>query len=156
MTTLIKNKPFKKGNTWHYPELPSGMRKANYQDFSILSEELVFGINILLKAEDYEARNIQTRQELQNYSSEIAAGKVFIEKLPYKQFGLWMYPKIPVGCRAARQSDFITADNSLIENVDFLILSSLTNQYEAHRTTTMDRFIDYIDWIPYNRVFVKA
>jgi len=155
----IKTGPYKKEGIWNYPELPDGMRAATLIDFSILSDELVFGINILFKPDvlhDYQAWNIGTVADMQKWEQEILAGKVFFAKMPYKQFGLWYYPNTPLGCRAALLSDFFTADNEIKPGIDFLVLGSLKNEYEAHRTSTAERFACWLDWLPVGRVFVKS
>lgn len=154
-----KKGPYKADGIWNYPELPAGMIQANPVDFAILSDELVFGINILHKPDvlqDYQARNISTAAELENWNTEILAGKVFIDKMPYKQFGLWFYPRFPLGCRRAMLSDFFTADDEIIPGIDFLVLGSVNTEYEAHRTTTAERFASWFNWIPAGRVFIKS
>ena len=132
--------PYKSKGTWNYTELPEGMRKAMLDDFSILSDELVFGINILFKPDaihDYQAFNIGNTQELNNWKTKILAGNVFVDKLPYKQFGLWYYPRLPLVCRRAMLSDFFTANVDIISGVDFVVLGSLKNDYEVDQASTL-------------------
>jgi len=150
-------KPYKKDGIWNYPSLPEGMRVAKPADFNVLSDEVVFGINILYKpagSTDYQARNIRDKANLAQWHSDIIAGNVYIEKLPYKQ-GLWYYPRYPLSCRTAQFSDFLTADNTIIAGVDFVVMSNVTTDYEAHRTSTIERFIPWLDWVQAGRVFVK-
>ena len=150
-------KPYKKEGIWHYPELPAGMRTATISDFEIITPELRFGVNILFKPDllDYQANNIRNAENLEKWKSDITAGKVFVDKLPYKQRGLYYYPSYPIGCRPAAYSDFLTSDNSVIINVDFLVLSSISTEYEAHRTSTLEKLIPWLDWLAAGRVFVK-
>ena len=80
-------KPYKKDGIWNYPELPAGMREATIANFEILTGEVVFGINILYKPGidmDYQAHNIHNKSVLQNWKKYIDAGKVYIDKIPYK------------------------------------------------------------------------
>lgn len=156
MTTATLTKPYKKDGIWHYPELPDGMRQATLIDFNIITPELVFGINILLQsADNYQARIIRNATDLKKFSPDIVAGKVFVDKLPYKEQGLWYYPSKPLGCRNAVFSDFLTSDHEIKTGIDFLVLGSFTTEYEAHRTGTIERFVDWLDWIPAGRVFIK-
>ncbi len=157
IATQVK-KPYKQDGIWNYPELPAGMRQAKPADFSILTDEVVFGINILFKPnglKDYQAHCIRDKSNLLHWESDIARGYVYIDKLPYKQRGLWYYPKCPLGCRAALFSDFLT-NNEVKPGIDFLVLSSTDAEYEAHRTSTTERFVSWLDWIPAGRVFIKS
>lgn len=151
-------KPYLKDGFWNYPGLPAGFREAVPSDFSILSDELVFGINCLFKRDihsDYEARCIRTVSELDKWKPDIIAGKVFIDKLPYKDRGLWVYPSLPLGCRKASFAHFLTAGNEIIPEIDFLVIGSGTTEYEAHRTGTIERFIPWLDWVQVGRVYIK-
>ena len=154
-----KKGPYKQDGIWNYPELPSGMRKAALIDFSILSDELIFGINILHKPDalhDYQAQNITGAPALDAWTAEILAGNVYVDKMPYKQFGLWFYPRFPLGCRRALLSDFFTTDLELKTGINFLVLGSVNTEYEAHCTSTADRFATWLEWIPAGRVFIKS
>jgi hypothetical protein len=154
-----QTKPYKKDGIWNYPELPAGMRKAVPADFDILTSELVFGINILNKPDvlsDYQARCIRDRTALKEWSEDIAAGKVFVDKLPYKENGLWYYPGYPLGCRKAILNDFFTVDLEIKPGIDFLVLGTGVQEYEAHRTSELERFAAWLDWIPAGRIFVKS
>jgi len=152
-------KPYKQDNIWNYPELPEGMRQAQIKDFSILTDELVFGINILFKPnglKDYQAHNILNAQKLTQWIPDIKAGTVYIGKLPYKQNGLWYYPSYPLCCRVAVFTDFLTVNNDIIPDIDFLILGSCSPEYEAHRTKTIESLIPRLDFIQVGRVFIKS
>jgi len=155
----IKKGPYKADGIWNYPELPAGMRQAALIDFKIVTDELVFGVNILHKPDaisDYQAQKINDTAALDAWTTEILAGNVFVDKMPYKQSGLWFYPRFPLGCRRTVFADFLTTDNELKPGIDFLVLSSSCTEYEAHRTSTMDRFLNWLDWIPAGRVFIKS
>lgn len=154
-----KKGPYKEAGIWNYPELPKGMRQATPADFAVSTDELIFGINILHKPDaltDYQACNIGTTAGLDGWKTEILAGRVYVEKIPYKQFGLWFYPGFPLGCRRAALSDFFTIDNEIKSGIDFLVLGSLSTDYEAHRTSTTERFACWFNWIPAGRVFIKS
>ena len=152
-------KPYKKDGIWNYPELPAGMREATIANFEMLTGEVVFGINILYKPGidmDYQAHNIQDKSALKNWEKYIAAGKVYIDKVPYKQNGLWYYPSYPLCSRVAVFTDFLTVNNEIIPGIDFIVLGTQSNEYEAHRTSTIDSFIPWLDWVPAGRVFIKS
>ena len=159
MTTVVKQGPYKAEGIWNYPELPKGMRQAMPADFSVLTDELVFGINILFKPDvlhDYQAWNIGTKSDLEKWKAEIVAGKVYVEKIPYKQYGLWYYPWFPLGCRKAIYNDFFTAGDEIKPGIDFLVLGAITPEYEAHRTSTAEKFASWLSWIPAGRIFIKS
>jgi len=155
----VKKGPYKADGIWNYPELPAGMHQASLLDFSVLCDELVFGINILHKPgamNDYQARSITTHADLDTWTSEILAGNVYIDKMPYMQYGLWFYPRFPLGCRRAVYSDFLTPDHEVKTGIHFLVQGTVSPDYEAHCTSTIERLIPWLDWIPAGRVFVKS
>jgi hypothetical protein len=157
--TLNASKPYKQNGVWHYPELPTSMRHATITDFNILTTELIFGINIMFQpvsGEAYQARIIRNTTDLKKYSPDIIAGKVYVDKLPYKQCGLYYYPHMPLGCRKAVFSDFLTVDHEIIPGVDFLVLGTGSQELEAHRSTDVEHIVKWIDWIAAGRVYVKA
>jgi len=156
--TLNPSKPYKQNDVWHYPELPTRMRQATVTDFNIITPELVFGINIMFQpvaGEAYQARIIRNSTDLKKFGPDIIAGKVYIDKLPYKQDGLWYYTYLPIGCRKAIFSDFLTIDNQIKPGIDFLVLGTQSTDYEAHRTSDIQHFIQWLDWIQAGRVIVK-
>lgn len=154
-----KKKPYKAEGIWNYPELPAGMHQATLIDFSVLTDELIFGINILFKPDvlqDYQAWNIATASEMEKWKTEILAGKVYIEKIPYKESGLWYYPNFPLGCRKAVWSDFFTAGDEIIPGIAFLVLGTQSTDYEAHRTSTAERFATWLNWLPAGRIYINS
>ena len=155
----VKKGPYKKEGIWNYPELPAGMRKATAADFAIITDGLVFGINILVKPDvmhDYQANCIRNSADLDIRKDDIESGNVYVDKLPYKENGLWYYRGFPLGCRRAVLNDFFTTDLEIKPGVDFLSLGTGIQEYEAHRTSELERFASWLEWIPAGRLFVKS
>ena len=155
-TVKVKEEPYKKNGIWNYPELKSGMRLAVPSDFAILTDELVFGINVLYLPAPNKHYQAHSVADAESWMPHIIAGKVYVDKLPYKQCGLYYYPHMPLGCRKAVFSDFLTVDHEIIPGVDFLVLGTGCPELEAHRSTDVEHIVKWIDWIAAGRVYVKA
>lgn len=74
---------------------------------------------------------------------------------PYKKYGLWYYPVLPAGMRLAGINDFVSALGGYKTDFDFLVKSTITNEFESHKATEIS-LLKWTDHINAGLVYIKS
>ena len=76
-------------------------------------------------------------------------------KQPYKhEAGIWMYPTLPPGMRAATPEDF-QVNGDLNYGLHYLIHSYYSDEFEAHIVKPGFILDKITPWLDDNRIYVK-